>query len=101
MSLRCNCSPACGEPFAPLAEGVGAGVGHGMSVHAGGGLPPSHVAGDAAWRGMNLASPSGKGVDLSAVTGVRPEGEVLWVARGRYNGRLCEGHCCRGLCCVR
>ena len=49
-----------------------------MFVHAGGGLPPSHVAGGASWAGLNLASPMGNGVDLRAVAGVRQEGEVLW-----------------------
>ena len=101
MNLRCSCSPALGELFAPLRAGLGAAVAHGMSVHAGGGLPPSRVAWGASWRGVNLASPTGSGVDLRAVAGARQKGEVLCLRRHRYNGRLCEGHSCRCFCCVR
>ena len=93
----CRCIPARGEPFAPLRGGVGAAVGHRMFVHAGGGLPPSHVAGGASWSEMNLASPTGSGVDLRAVVGVRQKGEVWCAGRGVYNGRLCEVHACSDL----
>lgn len=60
-----------------------------------------HVAGEASWTGVTLASPTGSGVDLRAVAGLRQKGEWLWVVCWHYSGRLCEGHSCCGLCCVR
>ena len=74
MSLRCSCSFACGEPFAPLCELPGSDV-------------QLHVC--ACWRGSaaiargwgcrvagdEFSKSEGSGVDLRAVAGVRQKGE--------------------------
>ena len=74
MSLRCSCSFACGEPFAPLRELPGSDV-------------QLHVC--ACWRGSaaiargwgcrvagdEFSKSEGSGVDLRAVAGVRQKGE--------------------------
>ena len=77
------------------------GAGHRMFVHAGGGLPPSHVAGGCFVDGAEFGESDGERGGLARRCGCAAGRRSAVVGSDLDNGRPCAGHACSGSCCFR